>query len=162
MRFIAHRANIDGPNRNTENTEDSIVSAVKLGFDCEIDVWYLSGDFWLGHDYPQYKTSLDFLLKYKAFLWLHCKHIDSLIQLKSGFNCFFHDKDIYTITTYGNIWGNINSPVVKDGIVVMPEKGSVFSFECAGICSDYILKYKAIYDHSKAKDRFELTAPMLL
>ena len=148
MIFIAHRANLYGSNKETENTEAAIMSAIELGFDCEIDVWVFNEQIWLGHDFPQTKTSIDFLEKYKQKLWIHCKHLDSLLLLKDDFNCFYHDKDIYTLTSNGTIWGNVNSPVTKLGIQVMPERAGIFSFNCLGICTDYPVHYKNIFSKS--------------
>jgi len=141
MRIIAHRGNLDGPRRDTENTPASIRQAIEHGFDVEIDVWYLNGHYYLGHDYPETETSLNFLMQFAERLWVHCKHLDSLLELKDRLNCFYHDKDIYTLTSRGHIWGNINSPMHANVIQVMPERGGTLSTECAGVCTDYPLRY---------------------
>ena len=146
MIFISHRGNLYGPNNKTENTEQSITLAIRHGFDCEIDVWVIGGSYWLGHEYPQYKTTLEFLDVYKKNLWVHCKNIDALVLLKDTYHCFFHDRDLYTITSQNVIWGNIDSETVLDSIVVMPEKASTFSFKCKGICTDFPVTYKTLYD----------------
>lgn len=141
MKIIAHRGNCNGPNRDTENKPDTIISAIQLGFDCEIDVWYIQGKYFLGHDYPETEIPLSFLQTWVHRLWIHCKHLDSLVSLKDNFNCFYHDKDIYTLTSRGYIWGNINSPYHPLAIQVMPEKSGVFSTECYGICTDFPFRY---------------------
>lgn len=141
MKIIAHRGNILGPNRGTENKPDTIRKAIEHGFDCEIDVWYLNGAFFLGHDFPETKIPYSFLEFYSEHLWIHCKHLDSLIKLKDTFNCFYHDKDIYTLTSRGYIWGNINSPCHSSVLQVMPEKSGVLSTDCYGICTDYPIAY---------------------
>lgn len=145
MRFIAHRANLYGPNKQSENKQDTIETAISLGFDCEIDVWYLNNTLWLGHDYPETLTSYEFLEKHNDRLWVHCKNLEALLMLKTKFNCFYHDKDVYTITTKGHIWGNVGSPMNSQVIQVMPERAGVFSFDCAGICTDFPVHYKDIY-----------------
>lgn len=145
MRFIAHRGNLYGPNKQTENKPDTIVVAISLGFDCEIDVWFLNGTLWLGHDYPTTLISYEFLQQYADKLWVHCKNLEALLELRHKFNCFYHDKDIYTLTTRGYIWGNIGSPMNTEVIQVMPERAGVFSFQCAGICTDVPVHYKNIY-----------------
>lgn len=145
MLFIAHRGNIYGPNKNDENTIETIEHAISMGFDCEIDVWHLNGVFWLGHDYPQRIVEYEFLEKNTDRLWVHCKNLDALLHLRNHFNCFYHDKDVYTITTKGHIWGNIGSPMNENVIQVMPEKANVFSFDCAGICTDFPIQYRDIY-----------------
>jgi hypothetical protein len=141
MKIIAHRGNLFGPDGKTENKPNTIRSAIEKGFDCEIDVWYVNGVYFLGHDYPETSISLEFLETYRDRLWVHCKHLESLIQLKNEFNCFYHDKDLYTLTSRGYIWGNINSPCNPNAIQVMPEKSGIFSTECAGICTDYPFQY---------------------
>ena len=141
MKIIAHRGNLRGPNPATENKPNTIRNAIEAGFDCEIDVWYIKGSYFLGHDYPETPIPYSFLEFYAEHLWIHCKHIDSLVQLKDLFNCFYHDKDIYTLTSRGHIWGNINSPCHARAIQVMPEKSGVFSSECFGICTDYPYRY---------------------
>ena len=65
MFFISHRGNLQGSEPNRENTERQIVRCINLGFDVEIDIWYLNDTYWLGHDEPSYKTSRDFLFRHK-------------------------------------------------------------------------------------------------
>jgi len=141
MKIIAHRGNLDGPSPSTENKPSTIREAIRHGFDCEIDVWYVDETFYLGHDYPETKVSCAFLEFYSEHLWIHCKHLESLVALKDQFNCFYHDKDIYTLTSRGYIWGNINSPTHPLSVQVMPEKSGVFSMDCFGICTDYPFRY---------------------
>lgn len=145
MRFIAHRGNLYGCNKQTENKPETICAAIALGFDCEVDVWVLNNTFWLGHDYPETRIAREFLETYKEWLWVHCKNLEALVLLKNDFNCFYHDKDVYTLTSKGNVWGNIGSPMNSTVIQVMPEKSGVLSFTCAGICSDIPVHYKNIY-----------------
>lgn len=144
MRIIAHRGNIVGPNPETENKQDTIRQAIELGFDCEIDVWYVNESYFLGHDFPETKIPYSFLESYSNRLWIHCKHLDSLIQLKDTFNCFYHDKDLYTITSRGVVWGNINSPCHPFVVQVMPEKSGTFSTNSYAICTDYPIRYKGL------------------
>lgn len=144
MKIIAHRANLNGPDPATENKPETIVQAVELGFDVEIDVWFVDNRFYLGHDYPETPVDYEFLRFFRECLWIHCKHLDSLIRLKDEFNCFYHDKDIYTLTSGGYIWGNINSPTHPLVVQVMPEKGGTFSTQCYGICTDYPERYRVL------------------
>jgi hypothetical protein len=132
--IIAHRGNVNGPDPETENHEETIVNAIHEGFDCEIDVWRVDDKLWLGHDGPERMTSLAFLTLYGSRLWIHCKNLDALIQLKDQFNCFFHDKDTYTLTSKGYIWGNIGSPTTDKVIDVMPTKKND---NCLGTCTDF-------------------------
>jgi len=139
MLIIAHRGNTNGPNAETENKPETIVDAIAGGFNCEIDVWRIDGHLWLGHDGPQYKISLSFLIQFHNVLWVHCKNLDALLELKDTFNCFFHDKDTYTLTSRGFIWGNIGSPTTDNVICVMPPGDEIGS--CLGVCTDNPTKF---------------------
>jgi len=141
MRIIAHRGNMNGPDPANENREDTILAALSAGFDCEIDIWVISGRFWLGHDGPDTETSMEFLLRSRSALWVHCKNLEALLALKDRFNCFFHDKDLYTLTSQGYVWGNIGSPSTLQTVQVMPEKSGGVLHECWGVCTDYPLRY---------------------
>jgi hypothetical protein len=137
MRIISHRGNLNGPNPSTENREETIITAIQYGFECEIDVWLINGRLWLGHDGPESETSLEFLSTYTSSLWIHCKNLNALIALKDTFNCFFHDKDTYTLTSKGFIWGNIGSPTTESVICVMPPGHHGI---CLGVCTDFPIK----------------------
>ena len=138
MRIIAHRGNLNGPSPTTENREETIIAALTAGFECEIDVWKIDDCLWLGHDGPDRSTTIGFLRAHSGQLWVHCKNLDALIYLKDQFNCFFHDKDTYTLTSKGFIWGNIGSPTTEQVICVMPP-GDIGT--CLGVCTDYPSTY---------------------
>ena len=136
---IAHRGNINGPVPEKENSPDYIMVALDKGYDCELDLWCLEKKFFLGHDGPQYKISLSFLIQFHNVLWVHCKNLDALLELKDTFNCFFHDKDTYTLTSRGFIWGNIGSPTTDNVICVMPPGDEIGN--CLGVCTDNPTKF---------------------
>lgn len=60
MKIISHRGNLNGPNKQTENTIESIKLAINLGFDVEIDVWYIDNILYLGHDSDSLITDNNF------------------------------------------------------------------------------------------------------
>lgn len=138
---IAHRGNISGPNKDFENHPEYIAFALNNGYHAEIDVWYLDGKIFLGHDNPQYEIDLKFLDKDN--LWCHAKTIESLyFMLKLPFNhinCFFHDTDLAVLTSYGYIWTYPkNSYLTNKSIAVMPELVDGWDLSNAlGICSDF-------------------------
>ena len=145
MILIAHRGNINGPNKLNENKPDYILETIKLGYDCEIDVWKINNNLLLGHDKPDYEINLDFLLDNCSKLWIHCKNIDSLdylIQFKE-LNIFWHEEDHYTITSKCYVWAHPKSEMTSNTIIVMPEhKNNQYDFtKCLGICSDYISNF---------------------
>lgn len=155
MHFIAHRGNVEGRNPALENTPWYILAAIQKGFDCEIDVWYTNGAVFLGHDAPDRQVELSFLDDLKHNLWIHCKNLEALVFLSQlpGFNCFFHDKDVYTVTTRRAIWGNVNSPINGNVICVMPELYTVpvNPMLARGICSDTVGTYRTTYQNMRGQ-----------
>ena len=103
MKIIAHRGNMDGPNPVQENHPDYITKALQLNFDVEVDVWFLDGKFYLGHDAPQYEIEKSFLRNDR--FWCHAKDIFSLeAMLENNMICFWHQNDDVTLTSSGHIW----------------------------------------------------------
>lgn len=145
MIFISHRGNINGINSELENTPEYIQIALNKGFDVEIDVHYKDGLFFLGHDEPKYEVDFYFLEQRR--LWLHAKTIDSLYTLIQNphIHCFYHDSDAVTLTSQGYIWTHCdNLNMTPESICVLPERHNIEKEipRCAGICSDYIEKYR--------------------
>lgn len=135
MKIISHRGNLNGRNIELENHPDYIDLALKEGFDVEIDVWVENNLIYLGHDYPTYQTSYEWLNHRQKKLWVHAKNLYSIEYLnKTDFNWFWHQNDLITITSHGNIWSNIGV-YVENGITVqldfinLPEK-------IMGVCTD--------------------------
>jgi len=145
MIFIAHRGNVSGPSEQ-ENNPLHILLALSLGFNVEIDVWYLDKTFVLGHDKPQFEVSEDFLLN--PYFWHHAKNIDAFFQLNRLkpnhlINCFFHDSDDCVLTSGGWIWTYPGKQLTPDSIAVMPERvKEEYDLSIAhGICSDYVIEF---------------------
>ena len=141
MILIAHRGNIHGPNPAQENHPDYIMDAVAKGFDVELDVRYLCGRLYLGHDEPQYEISAEFL-ENKAF-WCHAKDIRTLSYLAteiSDIHYFFHNTDDCTLTSRGYIWTYPGKQILcSKSIAVIPELIPKYDIDKAGgICSDYM------------------------
>jgi hypothetical protein len=59
-----------------------IKNAVSKGFDVEIDISYdiLDKIFYLGYDKPQHIINWFWMAKYKNYLWVHCKNIESFFE----------------------------------------------------------------------------------
>ncbi len=139
MKLIAHRGNVSGPRPEFENSPAYIEAAIEHGFDCEIDVWRTGSEFALGHDAPQYPIDVAFLEKHGTKLWVHCKNLAALEALKDRFNCFFHDKDQFTLTSQNFIWGNVDSQVTCNTVQVMPDMHNyVQTDDPFAVCSDYV------------------------
>jgi hypothetical protein len=142
MKYIAHRGNLNGPNPADENKPEYILKAIQLGFECEIDVRYIHGGWFLGHDTPDYKIDLDFLLDNSENFWIHCKNIEALNELiqYSQLNIFWHQNDDYTLTSKHFIWCYPGKTILPgNSITVMPEWNHFYvSGQCYGVCSDYV------------------------
>lgn len=147
MRIIAHRGNTSGPLSVSENAPKSIERMIEDGFDAEIDLWLLpEGTFFLGHDKPEYKIELRWLIKSNENLWIHCKNMNALeffSHSKEKFKFFFHDKDSYTLVSNGRIWVYPGKELPKGSICVLPElnrdKNGYLSLpeNLFGVCTDY-------------------------
>ena len=148
MKFIAHRGNTDG-RTILENHPSYIEFALWQGFEAEVDVWVYKNCLWLGHDTPMHKIEEQFLIERRKLLWCHAKNVEALQKLSlMEMNAFGHSSDPFVVTTKGDIIMHNNS-TWKPGVIVMcPEKTG----ECngikrvAGLCSDYVSKYKERYD----------------
>lgn len=139
--YISHRGNVSGSIPDKENSPDYIEKALSLGFEVEIDVWYINKSFYLGHDEPKYLISKSFLKNNK--LWCHAKNIDALEEmLKDNIHCFWHQNDDVTLTSKNFLWYFPGKIKEKKGIDVMPEKNLIsiekYKLLGIGVCSDYI------------------------
>jgi hypothetical protein len=148
MRIISHRGNLYGPNQKTENSIDSIYSAISLGFDIEIDIWLVDNKLYLGHDSPQYCTSIEWLKNHSDKLWIHCKNMDSLEFLLDykELNIFGHSNDDFVLTSKQNIFCKPGMKINKRSVIVMPELTPIYSEssfdDCYGVLTDYPINIK--------------------
>ena len=141
MILISHRGNISGIEHDNENNPNYINAAINEGFEVEIDVQFENGEFFLGHDFSQYKINKEFLLNDK--IWCHAKTMRALEALdKIKAHYFWHQEDDYTITSKGYIWTYPGKELFTESICVLPEKANYKEFNCLGICSDLIQDYK--------------------
>ena len=148
MKLISHRGNIDGKNPEKENHPDYIWAAIQAGYDVEIDVWFKDNKFMLGHDEPQYEFPFELMQNHYSKLWLHCKNLEALEMFLtldatgSKLNYFWHESDKVTLTSKNIMWAYPGTQPLKGSIAVLPEWKEDDISQCAGICSDYIEKYK--------------------
>lgn len=144
MILISHRGNLEGSIGSMENNPEYVDKAILMGYDVEVDVWYIDSKFFLGHDSPQYEVQLDWFIQRKNNLWLHSKNVESLIFFQKNscdLNFFWHENDKVTMTSKSFIWAYPGTQPIENSIAVLPE---VFNDElksCIGICSDYIILY---------------------
>lgn len=156
MKVIAHRGNLLGPNKETENTIEAIDDCVGRGYDVEIDVYVSQGKIWIGHDTHKHEISLDYLLGKTDKLWVHAKNILAVELLtKTDLNWFWHDRDLMTITSKGIIW--CHYAFIKDGITILhtareidhlkPKVNGLLP-DIGGICTDYPTLARLIIDEN--------------
>jgi len=158
VRIISHRGNLIGPDSERENTIEAIEKALSLGYDVEIDIWYVAGSYWLGHDKPERKFDLNKLYEWckKRNIYLHCKdHYSLLMYLKDKANMisnvypFFHQEDPCILLRDDIVW--VHRECVG-GFQSMPEKCIAVLPKCKnlvdiandlvltkffGVCTDY-------------------------
>ena len=103
MILISHRGNITGRIPEAENRPAYIQDTLVLGYDVEIDVRMKEGQLYLGHDHPQYRVELDWLLERKDKLWVHTKDFESLnLLINTDLRVFFHEQERHSIINNTN------------------------------------------------------------
>lgn len=143
MILISHRGNINGRILEAENKPDYIDDTIRLGYEVEIDMWWINGKTYLGHDEPQYEVNDEWLGKRIDKLWIHCKNIELLNWIRStSLHYFWHETDTITLTSKNYIWAYPGKQPIIGSIAVMPELNQENIFDCIGVCSDFIENYK--------------------
>lgn len=147
MIIIAHRANTYGPDEK-ENSVESIERSINLGFDVELDIRIMKNKIFLGHDFPQYEVSKQFLIDISSNAWFHCKDFDALKLFStntklSKTNFFFHNNEDYVLTNKKYVWTYPGKQIFSKSILVLPETLSMneidffIGLKPYGICTDY-------------------------
>ena len=146
MRLIAHRGNTHGRKLDLENKPIQVEACASLGYDIEVDLRFVEGCLFLGHDTPDHEVSFSWMESLSDRLWVHCKNHEALdFMFGSNFNYFWHDTDDYTITSKGFVWAYPGKRIVKNCIAVMPESWAESKYlSCKGICSDLISEYISV------------------
>jgi hypothetical protein len=143
MILISHRGNLNGPNQKDENRPEYIDTALNKKYNAEIDIWFIDGSWYLGHDNPQYKIDKEWLDQREHLLWIHAKNIDAITNLSTtSYNYFWHENDTITLTSKKYIWAYPGKQKIKNSIAVMPEIYNDDTTDCLGICTDYIERYQ--------------------
>lgn len=164
--IIAHRALLNGPNKELENTYDNILKCLDNNLSVEIDLWFKDGKFWIGHDAPERDFNREIQWLYyrikPTIVFIHAKNIEAMNELlkfktnipNNPFDYFLHDKDDAVLTRSGYIWTYPGKELFKNSIAVMPElcfdkyrkkvEELYLSKQIAGVCTDFPLKWKKI------------------
>lgn len=144
MIFICHRGK--KTKEEPENDIENIIKNLKLGYDCEVDVWLINKIFYIGHDEPIKKV--DKVLLQNKHIWCHAKNTEALqYMVENNFNTFWHQEDDYTITSKGFIWTYPGKPLVKNCVAVKPELVNYDLKDlkmCYAICTAEVQKYKQL------------------
>ncbi|NBP57470.1 hypothetical protein EBU71_13220 [bacterium] len=155
-KLISHRGNLSKIIPEKENHPDYIEDALHRGYDVEVDIRFRDGEFYLGHDQPDYKIEVSWIREKSERLWIHCKDLSSASQLRllkssmPELKYFCHNVDPYTLVSNGFIWVHydtfINNPDVGlDQNCIIPlltlEHVRDYSdLDVYGICSDFIIQ----------------------
>ena len=149
MKLISHRGNIKGIVSDKENRPSYIDSAIQLGLEVEVDVRYVDGNFWLGHDTADYVVTADWLKMRSKFLWLHCKDINAAHKLKdidAEMKYFCHTSDPYVITSTGHLWvHDLNTNLNTNCIIPLLSLSDELNYKgniVYAVCTDYVSYYK--------------------
>lgn len=147
MMLISHRGNTHGIGLKYENEPKYVEDALQLADGVEVDVWYHLGQFYTGHDGPQWAVKNEWLENDRFFI--HAKNGPAYIRLnemKLVADVFWHDKEPYTYTRKGYVWcypGRL--PAGPNSIAVMPELShwtieDCRKYEFVGVVTDYLGK----------------------
>jgi len=158
MKLISHRGNISAVIPERENSQMYIQEAIDAGYDVEIDVRYINGILYLGHDQPEYAIELSWLIERKHSLWIHTKNYAALsFLIELNLRVFFHQKEEHTIINHCNmIWSHNLMEADSRSVVplislqdITDAKNDVYpGFSAArlkhvyGVCSDFISELK--------------------
>ena len=146
MIWIAHRGNLLGPSWQ-ENTIEHIERTLGHGFDVEVDVRFLKGKMWLGHDLNTTVEEMPDRYLHDQRFWFHCKNVEALAEFSkySHAKYFWHQKDDYTLTSNRKIWTFPGEYLMPGSIAVMPEDGYLGDLrDCHAICTDLVHYFKGI------------------
>jgi len=140
-KIIAHRANLYGPDPKRENRIFAIEECMGMGLEVEIDLRFHQGQFYLGHDEIQEKIDIEWLNKHQDFLWIHCKDFDSLNKLHgTNLNYFWHDMDMFTLTSKKYIWTYPKNLVNVNSVIVCQNFDDTIKYSSTNahaVCSDW-------------------------
>jgi len=147
MKFISHRGNIDGVRPAFENNPQYVDIALQYGYYVFIDVWYDSGNFWLGNKVKQYSIFEGFLEQEKYICnpkdW---KTFDKLFS-NEHIHTLWNDIDYYTITSKGWVWAHEHAEDYSENSIITHFNDMDVVPGVAGVCSNYIRSIREKITH---------------
>lgn len=141
MRVIAHRGNLHGPNPDLENYPPYVAEALQKGYDVEVDVWCIGGQWYFGHDRPQYFMAE---LSRAEGVWYHAKNLAAVEGLNAaGVHWFWHETDHFVLTSWGYAWvyPGLTAPKGGKSVVVLRGRGAA-PVGTEAVCTDYAGEYR--------------------
>jgi hypothetical protein len=148
MIIIAHRGNLDGSNPKQENEPFYIDTAINKNFVCEVDVWYINGELFLGHDKPQYIVDSQWITERKNNIIIHQKNIECcLCPALVASNRFTHNTDDYAMTSF-NVGWTVRKELLNENTiwVINNKKEYLKNLNLLGICTDYANYYRTLQE----------------
>jgi hypothetical protein len=134
-----------GPNPTRENAPSYIDTTISAGYEVEVDINYIKGKFYLGHDTPDYEISEVWMEKRKDKIWFHCKNLDvatKFCDLQNGFKFFCHSSDTFVLTSTNHIWvHDLTMNLNNRSIIPLLSKVDIENYRgpnVYGVCTDYI------------------------
>lgn len=143
MKLISHRGNMVGPVPSRENVPSYIDTAISAGYEVEIDIRYIDGKFYLGHDTPDYEVSENWIKKRKDSLWIHCKNLEaSTFFSKTDIIFFCHTSDSFVLTSNNYVWVHDLKMSIDDRCIIpLLDDTDISKYKnrlVYAICTDYI------------------------
>lgn len=145
MKLISHRGNIVGPNPKRENSPSYIDTAISAGYEVEVDINYLNGKFYLGHDTPDYEITENWMSIRKNKLWFHCKNLEAATKISvlgNNYRFFCHTSDPFVLTSNNYIWvHDLNMNINDRCIIPLLNIDNIKEYNdkiIYAVCTDYI------------------------
>lgn len=152
MKIISHRGNLNGRISQLENYPTYINWAIENGFDVEIDLRMSDGKLYLGHDTPDNRVDLQWLINRNKSLWVHCKDLESVAYCEK-LRVFCHTQDPFCIVYPKHIWvHDLSLKLNKNCIIPLLSKEDIDNFDftrvddLGGICTDFPKYLKEKYE----------------
>lgn len=144
MRIYSHRGNLSGKSPR-ENEPAFLQDCIAAGFHVEVDLWFVDGAYFLGHDGPEHPIDLKDFDREEVIFHLKSPHLPALRHA----DAFAIDNDRYVLTLRGLLWTNFGQPTNPQGVMCSPELVGdptpipdfvrAIRQDAAGICTDYPL-----------------------
>jgi hypothetical protein len=145
MKLISHRGNIVGPNPDRENTPSYIDTAISAGYEVEVDINYINGKFYLGHDTPDYEINEKWITIRKDKIWFHCKNLEAATKISvlgDGYKFFCHTSDPFVLTSNKYVWvHDLNMNLCDRCIIPLLNINDIKNYNSKiihAVCTDYI------------------------